>query len=71
MKTEIEQLIQEHIIAKQEVFSLLEELSKLSDSKLSKKDKEALECQKIILENENSLRLSFISELELLIGGIK
>jgi predicted XRE-type DNA-binding protein len=68
MKEEIENLIAQHKLLRQEVFEELSELSKINDSKISKEEKEALNTTIAIRDMEYHLRGSFISELEILIG---
>jgi len=67
MKEEIQQLIQQHIEARMELNGLLEELSKVDDSKLSKAEKNALNKAILINEMENGMRLVFLNQLESLL----
>ena len=64
MKEKIEQLIAQHKIYKEEVFTLLQELSLYDYDKLDMYEAEALETRRSFLEEELSLRSSFISDLE-------
>lgn len=64
MKQKIQELIQQQKIAKQECFSLLEELSQIEDSKLDYKELDALKESKIRLEAEYEVRCSVLSDLE-------
>jgi hypothetical protein len=64
MKEEIENLIAQHRLLKQEVFEELSELSKINDSKISEEEKEALRTSLFCLSNELSVRNSLISDLE-------
>lgn len=64
MKEKIQQLIENHTFAKQELKVMLEELSQIDMSKLSAIDRREMECSQIALESEESLRGQFISSLE-------
>jgi hypothetical protein len=64
MKEKIEELITQHKLAKDECFEQLQELSKLSDTKVTKIEKEMLKASIFFLEQELSLRKSIISDLE-------
>lgn len=68
MKQEIENLIAQHKLYRQEIFEELSELSKINDSKISEEEKEALNTTIAIRDIEYHLRGIFISELEILIG---
>ena len=67
MKQKIEELIQEHKERKQECFEQLQELAKLSDTKISKEEKEVLRTSMFYLSQEYDLMSVFVSELESLI----
>ena len=67
MKQKIKELIQEHKERKQECFEQLQELSKLSGTKISKEEKEVLKMSMFYLSQEYDLRSVFVSELESLI----
>ena len=67
MKQKIKELIQQHKERKQECFEQLEELSKLSGTKISKEEKEVLRTSMFYLSQEYDLRSVFIYELENLI----
>ena len=67
MKQKIKELIQEHKKRKQECFEQLQELSKLSGTKISKEEKEVLKTSMFYLSQEYDLRSVFVSELESLI----
>ena len=67
MKQKIKELIQEHKERKQECFEQLQELSKLSGTKISKEEKEVLKTSMFYLSQEYDLRSVFVSELESLI----
>lgn len=67
MKEQIKELIHHHKEARQEVFSLLEELSRIDDSKLSHKEKDILIESKIKLSEEYDMRGLFITDLKNLI----
>ena len=67
MKQKIKELIQEHKERKQECFEQLQELSKLSDTKISKEEKEVLRTSMFYISQEYDLRSVFVSELESLI----
>ena len=60
MKEQIEYLIAFHIQAKEEVYSLLNEINKVSDKDISEEDR----TFKIRLEKEYDMRNLFISELQ-------
>jgi len=67
MKEQIEDLIQEHKLRKEECFEHLEQLSHLLDTKISEEEKEVLRTSVFYLEQEHHLRSLFISDLENLI----
>ena len=64
MEEKIKNLIKEHSLQKIDCFGELQEFKKLSDTNISKKEKEQLEIAINCLEQAYSLRSSFISELE-------
>jgi hypothetical protein len=64
MKDKIQELITQHKLSKQECFEQLQELSKLSHTKITKIEKEMLKASIFFLEQELSLRKSVISDLE-------
>ena len=62
----------QHLIAfqtevREEIWHMLNELSKLESKKMSKEDREAYICSKISLEKEHDIRGVFIHELETLL----
>ena len=70
IKTMIEKI--QHLIAfnqeaRDEIWNMLNELSKLESKKMSKEDREAFICSKIELLKEYDLRGVFIYELETLL----
>ncbi|WP_396180308.1 hypothetical protein [Flavobacterium sp.] len=67
MKYKMQELIYSHKNYKQEVYMLLNELSKINKNKLLKEEKKLLEDQLLLLEQEHHLRSVFISELESLL----
>ena len=67
MKEEIENLIQQHKLAKDECFGHLEELSILLNTKISKEEKEAVKTLIAQTSKEYDMRFLFISELESLL----
>lgn len=67
MKQQIQEMLASHINLKEEVFDMLNELDKLSDSKMSKEDKEAFKTSKIELLKEVEMRAIFCSELKSLL----
>ena len=67
MKEKIQHLISFNQEARDEIWSMLNELSKLESKKMSKEDREAYICSKISLEKEYDIRGVFIHELETLI----
>lgn len=60
MKEQIQYLITFHTQAKEEVYSLLNEINKVSDKDISEEDR----TFKIRLEKEYDMRSLFISELQ-------
>ena len=64
MKEKIEQLIQEHKLARQETLTFLNELTATNITKMSFEEKELVRKAVIELSVESELRLSIISELE-------
>ena len=60
MKEQIQYLITFHTQAKEEVYSLLNQLNKVSDKDISEEDR----TFKIRLEKEYDMRSLFISELQ-------
>ena len=67
MKEKIQHLISFNQEARDEIWSMLNELSKLASKKMSKEDREAYICSKIAMEKEHDIRGVFIHELETLI----
>ena len=67
MKEKIQHLISFNQEARDEIWSMLNELSKLESKKMSKEDREAYICSKISLEKEYDIRGVFIHELETLL----
>lgn len=67
MREQIEKLIAEETLYRLECFEMLQELNSIDTTKLSTKEK--LDLRESIIRNEEevSLRLSFISELEKLL----
>ncbi len=68
MKTQIQELLNQHKLRKDECFDLLEGLSGIDGYSLLNKDREALETSIIELSKELELRTSFIFELENLLS---
>jgi hypothetical protein len=64
MKEQIENLIAHYREARQEVFSLLEELNQVNTTKLDYKENNSLREHKIKLEEELYMRNVMISDLE-------
>ena len=64
MKEQIQQLIQQHKLAKEECFDMLQDISKIIDTSISQEEKDALRTSLFCLENEYNTRLSFLSDLE-------
>lgn len=64
MKEQIEKLLLEQKILKQECFELLQELNNLSGNKLSYKEKTILEHSITRTTEEHQLRSVFLIELE-------
>lgn len=67
MKEKIQHLISFNQEARDEIWSMPNELSKLESKKMSKEDREAYICSKISLEKEYDIRGVFIHELETLL----
>lgn len=67
MKEKIQHLISFNQEARDELWNMLNELSKLESKKMSKEDREAFICSKISLEKEHDIRGCFIHELETLL----
>ena len=67
MKQKIQHLISFNQEARDELWNMLNELSKLESKKMSKEDREAYICSKISLEKEHDIRGVFIHELETLL----
>ena len=67
MKEKIQHLITFNQESRDEIWNMLNELSKLESKKMSKEDREAFICSKISLEKEVDLRGVFIHELETLL----
>jgi len=63
MREKIEELIKELKLRKQEVFEESNELSQINKQKLCEDEKRILEDRLLLLEQEYSLRNSFICEL--------
>jgi hypothetical protein len=64
MKEKIENLIQQYRESRVEVWSLLEELSQVDNSKLDYKEADSLQSLKTRYEEEYTWKGIFISELE-------
>lgn len=64
MKEKIENLIRQYKEAKQEVWSLLEELSQIDVTKLDHKENDSLRESKIRFEEEYAWRGVFINSLK-------
>jgi hypothetical protein len=64
MEEKIEQLIQDHKLARQEALTFLNELTATNITKMSFEEKELVRKAVIELSVESELRLSVISELE-------
>ena len=67
MKEKIQRLIDFQTVVRDEIWNMLNELSKLESKKMSKEDREAYICSKISLEKEHDIRGTFIHELETLL----
>lgn len=67
MRQQIQDLIDFQTETKEEIWNMLNELSKLESKKMSKEDREAYICSKISLEKEYNIRGVFIHELETLL----
>ena len=67
MRQQIQDLIDFQTETKEEIWNMLNELSKLESKKMSKEDREAYICSKISLEKEHDIRGTFIHELETLL----
>ena len=67
MKDKIQHLIGFNKEVRDEIWHMLNELSKLESKKMSKEDREAYICSKISLEKECDIRGVFIHELETLL----
>ena len=66
MKEKIQHLIAFQTEVREEIWHMLNELSKLESKKMSKEDREAYICSKIAMEKEHDIRGVFIHELETL-----
>lgn len=64
MREQIEYLINFHNSAKEEAWEELNELSKINSKKFLEEDKQLLKDRLLLLEQEYSMRGSFIRELE-------
>ena len=67
MIDKIQHLINFNKDVRDEIWNMLNELSKLESKKMSKEDREAYICSKISLEKEYDIRGVFIHELETLL----
>ena len=67
MKQKIQHLIDFNKDVRDEIWNMLNELSKLESKKMSKEDREAYICSKIAMEKEHDIRGTFIHELETLL----
>lgn len=67
MVNKIEFLIEHNKSAKEEVWSMLNDLSNINDSKMSAEDREALLISKAELQKEYDMRGMFIGELNSLL----
>lgn len=67
MNDKIQHLIDFNKNVRDEIWNMLNELSKLESKKMSKEDREAYICSKISLEKEHDIRGVFIHELETLL----
>ena len=67
MNDKIQHLIDFNKDVRDEIWNMLNELSKLESKKMSKEDREAYICSKISLEKEHDIRGVFIHELETLL----
>lgn len=68
MKDKIEDLIQQYTEAKQEIFSLLEELNQINTTKLNYKENDSLREHKIKLEESGYQKGLFVDDLKKLLG---
>lgn len=64
MIEKIEELISQHDFAQKEIKNMLEELSQIDDTKLSPVDLNQLDCSKIALDSEYTLRGQFVESLK-------
>jgi len=62
-KNKLEELIEHHTHAKQEAWSLANELFNTNDSKLTTEEKRALEEAKLSMQSEYSWRSLFLQDL--------
>ena len=67
MNDKIQHLIDFNKDVRDEIWNMLNVLSKLESKKMSKEDREAYICSKISLEKEHDIRGVFIHELETLL----
>lgn len=67
MVNKIKFLIEHNKSAKEEVWSMLNDLSNINDSKMSVEDREALLISKAELQKEYDMREMFIGELNSLL----
>jgi hypothetical protein len=68
MKEKIEKLIVEQTSYRQECFEMLQEVTKIISTNISKEEKDALRTSLFCLENEYNIRLGIISDLENLLS---
>ena len=67
MVEKVKFLIEHNKSAKEEIWSMLNDLSNINDSKMSKDDREALLISKSELQREYDMREVFIGELNSLL----
>lgn len=67
MVNKIKFLIEHNNLAKEEIWSMLNDLNSINDSKMSAEDREALLISKAELQKEYDMRSMFIGELNSLL----
>ena len=71
MVEKVKFLIEHNKLAKEEIWSMLNDLSNINDSKMSKDDREALLISKSELQREYDMRGVFIGELNSLLQNME
>ena len=67
MVEKVKFLIEHNKLAKEEIWSMLNDLNSINDSKMSAEDREALLISKAELQKEYDMRSMFIGELNSLL----